>query len=74
MFLYTFLVISYPLYKEYMIWLISINKFSDALPNFTCVSASGNLWSIFLGLNILNPFLCVCLNGKIPLIKALGVN
>ena len=33
-FLYTFLVISFALYKEYMICLISFSKFSDAISAF----------------------------------------
>ena len=51
--LYTFLVISFARYKEYMICLISFSKFSDVLIDFTCARAIGNLWSICLGLNIL---------------------
>ena len=49
--LYTFLVISFAGYKEYIISLISFSKFSDVLPAFTCVI--NNLWSICLGVNIL---------------------
>ena len=41
--LYTFLVISFARYKEYMICLISFSKFSDVLPGFTCARAIGNL-------------------------------
>ena len=41
--LYTFLVISFAQYKEYVICLISCNKFSDVLPAFTCARAIGNL-------------------------------
>ena len=52
-FLYTFLVISFAQYKEYIFCLVSFSKFSDALPAFTCSSAVGNLWIICLGLNIL---------------------
>ena len=51
--LYTFLVNSFSRNKEYIIYLISFNKFSDVLPAFTCASDIGNLWSICLGLNIL---------------------
>ena len=51
--LYTFLVISFARYKEYMICLILFNKFSDVLPAFTCPRTIGNLWSICLGVNIL---------------------
>ena len=50
--LHIFLVISFARYKEYTICLISFSNFSDVLPAFTCASAIGNLWSIFLGLNI----------------------
>ena len=46
--LYTFLVISFSQYKEYMICLISFSKFSDVLPTFTCAIAIGNLCSICL--------------------------
>ena len=41
--LYTFLVISFARYREYIICLISFSKFSDILPDFTCASAIGNL-------------------------------
>ena len=41
--LYTFLVISLAQYKEYMIFLISFNKFSDKLSAFTYASTIGNL-------------------------------
>ena len=51
--LYTFLVISFARYKEYIICLISFSKFSDVLPTFTCARAIGNLWSICFGVNIL---------------------
>ena len=54
--LYTFLVISFARYKEYMICLISFSKFSDVLPAFTCASAIGNLWKIRLGIHILSCF------------------
>ena len=37
--LYTYLVISFTWYKEYMIWRISYSKFSDVLPASTCASA-----------------------------------
>ena len=53
--LYTFLVISFARYKEYIIYLISFSKFSDVLPALTCVRAIDNLWSICLGVNILSP-------------------
>ena len=41
--LYTFLVISFARYREYIICLISFSKFSDVLHAFTCASAIGNL-------------------------------
>ena len=40
--LYTFLVISFSQYKEYMICLIPFSKFSDVLRAFTCASAIGS--------------------------------
>ena len=40
--LYTFLVISFAWYKEYMVWRILFSKFSDVLPDFICASAIGN--------------------------------
>ena len=49
--LYTFFVISFYRYKEYMICLISFSKVAYVLPAFTCARAIGNLWSIFLGVN-----------------------
>ena len=39
---HTILVTSFSRYKEYMIYRISFNKFSDVLPAFTCASAIGN--------------------------------
>ena len=48
-----FLVIPLSRYKEY-ICLISFSKFSNVLPAFICTSAIGNLWSIWLGVNILS--------------------
>ena len=44
-----------------MIFLISFSKFSDVLLAFTCASAIGNLWSIFLGVNVLSHLLFCCL-------------
>ena len=41
--LYTFLVISFVRYKDYMIRRISFSKFSDVLPAFTCASVICNL-------------------------------
>ena len=41
--LYTFLVIYFDRYKEYIICLISFSKFSDVLATFTCASAIGHL-------------------------------
>ena len=40
--LYTFLVISFARYKEYIIFLTSLGKFSDMLPALTCARAIGN--------------------------------
>ena len=51
-FSYIFLVISFARHREYLICLASFGKFSDMLPAFTCTSVIGNLWSSFLGLNI----------------------
>ena len=41
--LYTFLIVSFPRYKKYIIFLISFSQFSDLLPSFTCATATGNL-------------------------------
>ena len=40
--LYTFLVIYFSLYKEYMISLISSSKLLDVSPAFTCARSIGN--------------------------------
>ena len=53
MLLYSYLVISFARYKEYIICMISFGKFSDVLPALTCAKAIGNLWSTCLGVNIL---------------------
>ena len=57
--LYTFLVIFLLCTKNkgYIIWLILLSKLSDVLPAFSCASAIGNLWIIWLRVNILSPFL-----------------
>ena len=62
-FLYTFLVISFARYSEYIIFLISFSKFSDVFLAFNCASTIGNLRSICLGVKILSPFpyFAVCL-------------
>ena len=52
--LYTFLVILFAQYKEYIIWWITFINFSDVLLAFTCASAIGDLWRICLGVNILS--------------------
>ena len=53
---------TFPLYKEYMICLISFSKLSDVLPTFTCASAIGNLRNICFGVKIL---ICVAkLEGR----------
>ena len=54
MLFYTILEIYFAWYKEYMIWRISFSKCSDILPVFTLASAIGNLWSIWLGVSVLN--------------------
>ena len=41
--LYTFLVNSFALYKEYIIWCISFSKFLDGSAAFTCARANGNI-------------------------------
>ena len=48
-----------------MICLISYNKFPDVLPTFTCARATGNLWSICLGVNIFNHFIVMVLMGML---------
>ena len=50
---YTFLVISFALFKEYMICRISFSSFSNILPVFTCESIISNLWRICFGGSIL---------------------
>ena len=57
---HTSLVTSFCQYKEYMIWVVEFNKFSDVLPAFTCASSIRNVWSIFLRVSILInlPFCC----------------
>ena len=72
--LYTFLVISLTRYKEYMICLISLSKFSEVLPAFNCGRAIGNLSVICLGVNTLNIFLFIAFIGNFPLFKALRIN
>ena len=52
--MYTLLVISFDWYKEWIICLISWNKFSELLSAFTCARAMDNLWSNCLGVNILS--------------------
>ena len=52
--LYTLSVNYFPWYKKNIIWkIISFSNFLDVLPEFTCASAIGNLWSISLWGNIL---------------------
>ena len=70
----TFLVIYFAWYKEYIIWWISFNNFSDVLPACTCASATGSLWSIRFGLNILSLFPGVDLKGNIPFLEVFTVN
>ena len=73
-FLYTFLVIVFTWYREYMIWRISFSKFLDELTTFTCASAISNPWSNCLGVSILITFSCNVFSGRIPFLKALRVN
>ena len=63
MLLYTFLIIYFAQYKEYIICLILFSKFSDVLPVFTCARAIGSFWSICLGVNILDPVPFIDFNG-----------
>ena len=49
---YTFLLLIFARYKKNMIYLISFDNFSVALPAFTYASAIGNLPRICLGFNI----------------------
>ena len=64
--LYTPLVVSFSLYKEYMIWQNSLGKFSGVLTAFTCARAIANLCSVCLGVNILSPLLfCYSLKLRI---------
>ena len=71
--LYTFLVISFVQYKEYIIGLISFFKFSNVLHDFTCASAIGNLWIICVGVNTVICCPCVFM-GSIIFLKALRIN
>ena len=48
-----FLVIFVSQKKEYIIWRISFSKSSGVLSDFTCASAAGNLWIIYLGVDVL---------------------
>ena len=72
--LYTLLVIYFARYKKYMICLISLSKFSDVLPAFTCARAIGKLLNNCLGDNILSSLSYVDFIGNIPLSKTLRVN
>ena len=73
--LYTFKVISFAWYKEYMIRQILFNNFSDVLPACTRGGATCNLQNICLWVNILcyvamfqgRPFPFADFNGSIPL-------
>ena len=69
MFLYTFLVIFFDWYKEWTICLIAINKFPKLLSVFIYDGAIGNLWSIWLGVNILSPVPLVALVFASDIIK-----
>ena len=71
---HTFLVIYFAPYKEYIICIISFQKFPDVLPAFSYASVNGILWSIYVGLNIFNPVSGVAFIGNIQLLKALRGN
>ena len=73
-FFYTFSVIHFALYEEYMNYLISFIKLSDVSLTFTCKRIISNLRSICLGVNILSFLLFVAFIGNIPPLKALRVN
>ena len=72
--LYSFLVIYFAQYKEYFICLIPFSKFSDVLPASICARATGNLWSICIGVNIFSPFSCDGFKENVLLLTALRVN
>ena len=55
---YTFLIICFTRYKEYVICPISFSKSSYLFPVFTCARVIGNLWKTCLGVDILGPFPC----------------
>ena len=52
-----------------MICQISLNKLSELLPAFTCARAIGNLRSICLGVNILNPVHLIALSFASDIIE-----
>ena len=54
-----------------MICLISLSKFSDVSPAFTCVRTIGNHWNTSLGVNIFNHFSFVVFIENIPFLKVL---
>ena len=58
------LVIYFTRFKEWITCLILFKKFSDVLLAFTCTSAFGNRWRIFLGVNITISFPLVDFNGN----------
>ena len=47
------LVISFARCKKYLIFLITLGKFLNVVPVFSCPRAIGYLWNRFLGVNIL---------------------
>ena len=61
MLLYTFLVISFARYKEYITCQISFSKFSDVSLAFAYARAIANLWCICLAVNCLTPLPCCIL-------------
>ena len=59
-------------YNKYTICLISFSKLSDLLPAFPCASVVGNVWSIYLTINILILFLWADFNRNITLLIELS--
>ena len=69
--LYTISVISFAWDKNiWFAWFYLVNF----QPAFTCARAIGNLWSICLGVKVINHFPCFSFIGNIPLLKALRIN
>ena len=80
--IYTFFIISFAQYREYIICLVSFSRSSDVLPAFIYENDIGKFWSICLGVDIFSrvvkskghPFPYIAFIGNIPLLKALWVN